>query len=169
MLSSRVFVRKCVWVQIDFVDCSRWNHNVMSRRRESKHQLQVMSQSQRWTRLKVQVQKLPKVLKQILCCQWGGGGQHFYVCLGLIWLCSVSIEQAEKNGDSSETKPDAAVSISSSLAGTLDFLFYLAYDVLFVPIFGYIISFPMNKPLDLIKQHYLLKCIQWVLFKWKCK
>lgn len=99
----------------------------------------------------------------------GGGGQHFYVCLGLIWLCSVSIEQAEKNGDSSETKPDAAVSISSSLAGTLDFLFYLAYDVLFVPIFGYIISFPMNKPLDLIKQHYLLKCIQWVLFKWKCK
>ena len=38
-------------------------------------------------------------------------------------LCSLSIEQAEKNGDSSETKPDAAVSISSSLTGTLDFLF----------------------------------------------
>lgn len=93
MLSSRVFVRKCVWVQIDFVDCSRWNHNVMSRRRESKHQLQVMSQSQRWTRLKVQVQKLPKVLKQILCCQWGGGdhtGLTTFLCLSwsdLIVFC----------------------------------------------------------------------------------
>lgn len=60
VLLPYVFVSKYLWVQIDF-DCSRWSHSVMSRRRESRHLLQLMSQSQRWTRLRVQDQKLPKV------------------------------------------------------------------------------------------------------------
>lgn len=106
LLSLNAFVCKLISVY-----CSRWSHSVIFRRKESRPRHQVMSQSRRWTRRTAPSQRLRKVL--FLSTVWYSQktsllGRYFGVLFLVLCVCSVFLEQPEKNGDGGEPKTTAA-------------------------------------------------------------